>query len=102
MGAVGIEMLKDRLSAYARLAAEAGPPPQQQAEPLPDGLLAHVVREGLITSATLPGFAASPAPVMMTPDEPDHSREAGGSRSTPRWRWIRAARSIGIPIAGLD
>ena len=102
MGAVGIEMLKDRLSAYARLAAAGGPPPQQQAEPPPDGLLAHVVRAGLITSAALLDFAASPAPVMMTPDDLDHSREDLGSRSTPRWRWIRAARSIGIPLAGLD
>jgi len=77
MRAVGIKILKNRLSEYVRLAAagenvlvtdrdrvvaQLGPPPPQRAEAVSDALLAQAVREGLITPAALPPDTPPPAP----------------------------------------
>jgi antitoxin (DNA-binding transcriptional repressor) of toxin-antitoxin stability system len=86
MRAVGIKVLKNRLSEYVRLAAagenvlvmdrdrvvaQLGPPPPQRAETLPDALLAAAVREGLITPPALAPDAPPPAPPagVMTLEE---------------------------------
>jgi antitoxin (DNA-binding transcriptional repressor) of toxin-antitoxin stability system len=93
MRAVGIEMLKDRLRKYVRLAAagehvlvtdrdrvvaQLGPPPEW-GEAASDGLLAQAVREGLITPAALSGAPPAPPPEVTTLDELladlDRSRE---------------------------
>jgi antitoxin (DNA-binding transcriptional repressor) of toxin-antitoxin stability system len=77
MRAVGIKILKNKLSEYVRLAAagenvlvtdrdrvvaQLGPPPPQRAEAVSDALLAQAVREGLISPAALPPDAPPPAP----------------------------------------
>ncbi len=77
MRAVGIKVLKNKLSEYVRLAAagenvlvmdrdrivaQLGPPPPQRAEAVSDALLAQAVREGLITPPALPPDAPPPAP----------------------------------------
>jgi antitoxin (DNA-binding transcriptional repressor) of toxin-antitoxin stability system len=77
MRAVGIKVLKDRLSEYVRLAAagesvlvtdrdrvvaQLGPPPPQRAESVTDAVLAQAVREGLITPAALSPDTPPPAP----------------------------------------
>jgi prevent-host-death family protein len=69
MRAVGIRILKNKLSEYIRLAAagesvlitdrdrgvaQLGPAPPQRADSVPDVLLAQAVREGLVTRAALP------------------------------------------------
>ena len=69
MRAVGIKVLKNKLSEYVRLAAagetvlitdrdrvvaQLGPTPPTQAASVADALLADAIREGLITPATLP------------------------------------------------
>jgi antitoxin (DNA-binding transcriptional repressor) of toxin-antitoxin stability system len=81
MRAVGIKVLKNRLSEFVRLAAagetvlvtdrervvaQLGPPPPERADALPDALLADAVRQGLITPAALPpgGRPPAPPPVM--------------------------------------
>ena len=81
MRAVGIKVLKNKLSEYVRLAAsgesvlvtdrdrvvaQLGPPPPQRAESVPDVLLAQAVRQGLVTPAALPPGAPpqAPSPVM--------------------------------------
>ena len=96
MRAVGIKVLKNKLSEYVRLAAagenvlvtdrdrvvaQLGPPPPQRAEAVSDALLAQAVREGLITPPALPPDAPPPAPPagVMTLEELladlDQSRE---------------------------
>jgi antitoxin (DNA-binding transcriptional repressor) of toxin-antitoxin stability system len=77
MRAVGIKILKNKLSEYVRLAAsgesvlvtdrdrvvaQLGPPPPQRADSVPDVLLAQAVREGLVTPAALPPGEPPPAP----------------------------------------
>jgi antitoxin (DNA-binding transcriptional repressor) of toxin-antitoxin stability system len=77
MRAVGIKVLKNRLSEYVRLAAagesvlvtnrdrvvaQLGPPPPQRAESVADEALAQAVREGLVTPAALPPDTPPPAP----------------------------------------
>ena len=77
MRAVGIKVLKNKLSEYVRLAAagenvlvtdrdrvvaQLGPPPPRRAETASDALLAQAVREGLITPAALPPGTPPPAP----------------------------------------
>jgi antitoxin (DNA-binding transcriptional repressor) of toxin-antitoxin stability system len=77
MRAVGIKVLKNRLSEYVRLAAagehvlvtdrdrvvaQLGPPPPQRAESVADAVLAQAIREGLITPAALPPDAPPPVP----------------------------------------
>ncbi len=86
MRAVGIKLLKNKLSEYVRLAAagenvlvtdrdrvvaQLGPPPLQRAEAVADVLLAQAVREGLITPAALPPDAPPPEPPagVMTLEE---------------------------------
>jgi antitoxin (DNA-binding transcriptional repressor) of toxin-antitoxin stability system len=81
MRAVGIKILKNKLSEYVRLAAsgesvlvtdrdrvvaQLGPPPPQRADSVPDVLLAQAVRQGLVTPAALPPGEppAAPPPVM--------------------------------------
>jgi antitoxin (DNA-binding transcriptional repressor) of toxin-antitoxin stability system len=69
MRAVGIKLLKNKLSEYVRLAAagetiliahrdrvvaELGPPGELRPGTLPDALLADAVRHGLVTPAALP------------------------------------------------
>jgi antitoxin (DNA-binding transcriptional repressor) of toxin-antitoxin stability system len=82
MRAVGIKVLKNRLSEYVRLAAsgesvlvtdrdrvvaQLGPPPPQRADSVPDVLLAQAVRQGLVTPAALPpGEPVSAPPPVMT------------------------------------
>jgi antitoxin (DNA-binding transcriptional repressor) of toxin-antitoxin stability system len=96
MRAVGIKILKNKLSEYVRLAAagervlmtdrdrvvaQLGPPPPQRAESVADAVLAEAVREGLITPAALSPDAPPPAPPagMLTVQELladlDRSRE---------------------------
>ena len=94
MRAVGIKVLKNRLSEYVRLAAagehvlvtdrdrvvaQLGPPPPQRAETVSDALLAQAVREGLITPAAISGPPPAPPPGVMSLDELladlDQSRE---------------------------
>ena len=96
MRAVGIKVLKNKLSEYVRLAAagesvlvtdrdrvvaQLGPPPPQRAETASDALLAQAVREGLITPAALSSATPPPAPPagLMTLQELladlDESRE---------------------------
>jgi antitoxin (DNA-binding transcriptional repressor) of toxin-antitoxin stability system len=96
MRAVGIKVLKNKLSEYVRLAAagesvlvtdrdrvvaQLGPPPPQRAETLSDALLAAAMREGLITPPAVPPETPPPAPPpgVMTFDELladlDQSRE---------------------------
>jgi antitoxin (DNA-binding transcriptional repressor) of toxin-antitoxin stability system len=77
MRAVGIKVLKDRLSEYVRLAAageivmvterdrvvaQLGPVPAGQGVAISDALLADAVRQGLITPASLPPGEPPPAP----------------------------------------
>ena len=86
MRAVGIKILKNKLSEYVRLAAagecvlvtdrdrvvaQLGPPPPQRAERVADAVLAQAVREGLVTPAALPPDAPPPAPPpgVMTLEE---------------------------------
>jgi antitoxin (DNA-binding transcriptional repressor) of toxin-antitoxin stability system len=85
MRAVGIKILKNRLSEYVRLAAsgesvlvtdrdrvvaQLGPPPPHRADRVPDALLAQAVREGLVSPAALPPGAPPPAPPpVMTLDQ---------------------------------
>ena len=69
MRAVGIKVLKNRLSEYVRLAAggetiliadrdrvvaEIVPPRETRSANLPDAMLAEMVREGTLTPALLP------------------------------------------------
>jgi antitoxin (DNA-binding transcriptional repressor) of toxin-antitoxin stability system len=69
MRAVGIKLLKNRLSEYVRLAAagetvlvtdrdrvvaQLGPPEAARSRSVADALLADAVREGLVTPASLP------------------------------------------------
>ena len=75
MRAVGLKVLKNRLSEYVRLAAggetilvtdrervvaEIGPPQSSRSPLLADALLADAVRKGWITPAALPGGTAPP------------------------------------------
>jgi antitoxin (DNA-binding transcriptional repressor) of toxin-antitoxin stability system len=85
MRAVGIKILKNKLSEYVRLAAsgesvlvtdrdrvvaQLGPPPPQRADSVPDVLLAQAVRQGLVTPAALPPGDPPPAPApIMTLDQ---------------------------------
>jgi antitoxin (DNA-binding transcriptional repressor) of toxin-antitoxin stability system len=77
MRAVGIKILKNKLSEYVRLAAsgesvlvtdrdrvvaQLGPPPPQRADSVPDVLLSQAVRQGLVTPAALPPGEPPPAP----------------------------------------
>ncbi|MGH8722092.1 MAG: type II toxin-antitoxin system Phd/YefM family antitoxin [Burkholderiales bacterium] len=77
MRAVGIKILKNKLSEYVRLAAsgesvlvtdrdrvvaQLGPPPPQRADSVPDVLLAQAVRDGLVTPAALPPGEPPPKP----------------------------------------
>jgi antitoxin (DNA-binding transcriptional repressor) of toxin-antitoxin stability system len=80
MRAVGLKVLKNKLSAYVRLAAsgetvlitdrdrvvaELGPPGEGHAAALSDALLADAVRQGLVTPARLPPGSPPPSrPVM--------------------------------------
>ena len=80
MRAVGLKILKNRLSEYVRLAsrgerilvtdreqvvAELGPPSEGRAFEAADALLAEAVRKGWITPAALPSAEPPPrAPVM--------------------------------------
>lgn len=95
MRAVGIKVLKNKLSEYVRLAAagetvlitdrdrvvaQLGPTPPTQAASVADALLADAVREGLITPAALPPGKPPPAPTPVMPlsqllAELDESRE---------------------------
>jgi antitoxin (DNA-binding transcriptional repressor) of toxin-antitoxin stability system len=69
MRAVGIKLLKNRLSEYVRLAAagetvlvtdrdqvvaQLGPPESARSSSVTDALLADAIREGLVTPARLP------------------------------------------------
>lgn len=69
MRAVGLKVLKNKLSEYVRLAAageivliadrdrvvaQLGPPAELRAGTVADALLADAVREGLVTPAALP------------------------------------------------
>ena len=79
MRAVGIKLLKNRLSEYVRLAAagetvlvtdrdqvvaQLGPPEDGRSASVADALLADAVREGLVTPASLPpGAPPKPKPV---------------------------------------
>jgi antitoxin (DNA-binding transcriptional repressor) of toxin-antitoxin stability system len=86
MRAVGIKVLRNRLSEYVRLAAsgasvlvtdrgrvvaQLGPPPPQRAESVADAVLAQAVRERLITPAVVPPAAPPPVPPpgVMTLEE---------------------------------
>jgi antitoxin (DNA-binding transcriptional repressor) of toxin-antitoxin stability system len=75
MRAVGLEVLKNKLSEYVRLAAggetvlvtirnqvvaEIGPPQPSRALPLPDAQLAELIRRGVLTPASMP--CAGPPP----------------------------------------
>jgi antitoxin (DNA-binding transcriptional repressor) of toxin-antitoxin stability system len=77
MRAVGIKILKNKLSEYVRLAAagetvlisdrdqvvaQLGPPEAGRSGMVGDALLADAVRQGLITPAALPPGAPPPAP----------------------------------------
>ena len=95
MRAVGIKVLKNKLSEYVRLAAagetvlisdrdqvvaQLGPPEPIRAKELADALLADAVREGLITPALLPPGEPPPAPpgvmtLEQVLDDLDQSRE---------------------------
>lgn len=70
MRAVGLKVLKNRLSEYVRLAAagetilisdrervvaELVPPQAGRSDSLPDALLAQAVRDGLVAPAVAPG-----------------------------------------------
>jgi antitoxin (DNA-binding transcriptional repressor) of toxin-antitoxin stability system len=84
MRAVGIKMLKDKLSEYVRLAAageivlvmdrdrvvaELRAPSTGRAEDAPDALLADAIREGLIRPAALPpGPPPATTPVSRLED----------------------------------
>jgi antitoxin (DNA-binding transcriptional repressor) of toxin-antitoxin stability system len=84
MRAVGIKMLKNRLSEYLRLAeagehvlvtdrhrvvAQLGPPPPERAQAVSDAPLGRAIRQGLITPAALPGAPPARPTGMMTLDE---------------------------------
>ena len=77
MRAVGLKVLKNRLSEYVRLAAggetvlvtdrdrvvaELGPPQPGRSGLLSDAFLAEAVREGWITPPSIAGAAAGPPP----------------------------------------
>ena len=77
MRAVGIKMLKNKLSEYVRLAAagetvlisdrdrvvaQLGPPDPARSQGVADALLANAVRQGLVTPAALPPGEPPPAP----------------------------------------
>ncbi|MFB3820005.1 MAG: type II toxin-antitoxin system Phd/YefM family antitoxin [Candidatus Methylomirabilales bacterium] len=81
MRAVGIKLLKNKLSEYVRLAengetilvtdrdrvvAELGPPAAGRSARLPDALLAEAVRQGWITPAVLPPGYAPPRAAVAT------------------------------------
>ena len=95
MRAVGIKVLKNKLSEYVRLAAagetvlisdrdqvvaQLGPPDAGRSPAVADALLADAVRRGLVTPAALPPGEPPPAPpgVMSFEEllaELDQSRE---------------------------
>jgi antitoxin (DNA-binding transcriptional repressor) of toxin-antitoxin stability system len=75
MRAVGLKVLKNKLSEYVRLAsqgetvlvtdrdrvvAELVPPQESRAPAIADALLAEAVREGLVTPPTQPGSGPPP------------------------------------------
>jgi antitoxin (DNA-binding transcriptional repressor) of toxin-antitoxin stability system len=89
MRAVGIKVLKNRLSEYVRLAAagesvlvtnrnrvvaQLGPPPPQRAESGADAVLAQAIREGLVAPAAMPADAPPPSPGVITLQELRRSR----------------------------
>jgi antitoxin (DNA-binding transcriptional repressor) of toxin-antitoxin stability system len=80
MRAVGLKVLKNKLSEYVRLAAggetvlvtdrdhvvaELGPPGASRASLLPDAQLADLVRRGVLTPASMP--CAGPPPSLPLP-----------------------------------
>ena len=80
MRAVGLKILKNKLSEYVRLAAggetvlvtdrdhvvaELGPPRPTRASQLPDAQLADMVRRGVLTPASMP--CAGPPPSVPLP-----------------------------------
>ena len=84
MRAVGVKVLKNKLSEYVRLAergeivlvtdrdrvvAELGPPRPGRAPSLPDALLAEAVREGWITAPLLVAEGPPPRQPVATWDE---------------------------------
>jgi antitoxin (DNA-binding transcriptional repressor) of toxin-antitoxin stability system len=94
MRAVGIKLLKNRLSEYVRLAAagetvlvtdrnqvvaQLGPPEAVRGSRVVDPLLADAVREGLVTPASLP---PGPPPEAGSPGSPRGNPE--GTRGGPR------------------
>ena len=101
MRAIGVKVLKNKLSEYVRLAekgetvlvtdrdrvvAELGPPRPGRAPLLVDALLAEAVREGWVN-----------APLVVAEGPPPPARAAGQLDD----RLIAAARGLGIPIAAL-
>lgn len=94
MRAVGLKVLKNRLSEYVRLAAggervlvmdrdrvvaELGPPEPGRGETLDDAVLADAVRRGWLTAPISPGSGAPPrrpvAPLAEILAELDRDRE---------------------------
>lgn len=92
--AVGLKVLKNRLSEYVRLAAsgetvlvtdrdrvvaELHPPAVSRASDVTDALLAHAVREGLVRPPLTPGGPLPPrhpvAPLATILDELARDRE---------------------------
>ena len=81
MRAVGLKILKNKLSEYVRLAergetvlvtdrdrvvAEIVPPDKSRSPRLADALLADAMRNGLITPPTLPSTAVPPRKPVMS------------------------------------
>jgi antitoxin (DNA-binding transcriptional repressor) of toxin-antitoxin stability system len=81
MRAIGIKILKNKLSEYVRLAAggetvlvtdrdkvvaELGPPQPGRSPVLADALLAELVRKGLVSPPTLPAQGAPPRKPIMS------------------------------------
>lgn len=94
MRAVGLKVLKNKLSEYVRLAAggeivlvtdrdqvvaELGPPRPERSPMIADALLADAVRRGLINPPTMPGSGPPPnlpvAPFEQIMEELDRDRE---------------------------
>lgn len=83
MLAVGLKVLKNKLSEYVRIAAggetvlvtdrervvaELGPPREGRSEILADALLADAVREGWVTPPRMPGGGPPPRRPVATLD----------------------------------
>ncbi len=93
MRAVGVKVLKNKLSEYVRLAAsgetvlvtdrdrvvaELGPPRPGRAEHLADAFLAEAVREGWLTAPLM--VAEGPPPRQPVAKWSDLARELGDDR----------------------